>query len=291
MSSTQQYRKQIASIQSTQSITHAMELVAASRIRKAQKRIEQSRPYAHKIREVLGHLASSQHHFKHRALTKTETFQRIGLIVVATDSGLCGGLNLNLFKATITRQKQWAKQAIQTDLCLIGRKAMTFFKRFDQTILAYAENLGHQPKVAELIGSVKVMLDAFDDGQLDAVYLCYNQFVNTMVQHPTMTRLLPLEKIALRSDVAQNKQNWDYLYEAPFSGLLDALLSRYVESQVYQAVIENIASEQAARMVAMKSATDNAGDLIRDLKRTYNKVRQAGITQEIAEIVGGAEAV
>ncbi len=287
MSTTQLYRKQIASVKSIQTITHAMELVAASRIRKVQKRMEESRPYAYKIREVLGHLASSQHHCNRRALMQLEQPKKVAMIVVSSDSGLCGGLNLNLFKSVVNQQKEWSEQSILTEMCLLGRKAMSFFKRFDTNILAYAEKFGTFPKVAELIGVVKIVLDAFDDQKIDAIYLCYNKFVNTMLQAPQIVQLLPLEKIAPLGQ----REHWDYLYEADFDFILDTLLTRYIESQVYQSVIENIACEQAARMLAMKNATDNTADLIQSLQLAYNKVRQAGITQEISEIVAGVEAL
>ena len=287
MSNTQIYRKQIASIKSTQTITGAMQLVATSRIAKAQKRMEQSRPYAEKIQQILGHLASSQHHSLHRAFIPMTHPKHIGMIVIATDSGLCGGMNLNLSKAIVTQQKEWSTQHITTPLCLIGRKAMTFFQRLDMKILGYTENLGHKPVLSELIGVIKVMLNAFYEETLDAVYLCYNHFCNTMVQQPTLIQLLPLKEMT----PDHQRSHWDYLYETEFESMLDILLSRYIEALVYQAVLENIACEQSARMIAMKNATDNAGDLIKSLQLIYNKVRQAGITQEIAEMIAGAESV
>ncbi|MBU2705906.1 F0F1 ATP synthase subunit gamma [Zooshikella marina] len=279
-------RTQIASIKNTQKITSAMQLVAASKMRKAQDRMQHSRPYAERIREVVGHIANSTPEYRHTYMTEREV-KRVGFIVVSSDRGLCGGLNINLFKKTITEMKQWADQGAEIDLCLVGSKAGAFFRHYGGNAVAAINGLGDEPSIADLIGGVKVMLDAYEEGRIDRLYLVFNRFVNTMTQEPNSEQLLPLQA----SDDKTLKHHWDYLYEPDAKQLLDGLLVRYVESQVYQAVVENNACEQAARMVAMKSATDNAGNLIDELQLVYNKARQAAITQEISEIVGGAAAV
>ncbi|WP_163836308.1 F0F1 ATP synthase subunit gamma [Spartinivicinus ruber] len=279
-------RTQIASIKNTQKITSAMEMVAASKMRKAQDRMQHSRPYALRIREVVGHIANSTPEYRHAYMTDREV-KRVGFIVVSTDRGLCGGLNINLFKQTINEMKAWDDKGVEVDLCLVGNKAGAFFRHFGGNIEALINGLGDTPTPSDLVGGVKVMLDAYDEGKIDRLFLVYNQFVNTMTQKPHTEQLLPLKPI---EDKAL-KHHWDYIYEPDAKELLDGLLVRYIESQVYQAVVENNACEQAARMVAMKSATDNAGDLIGELQLVYNKARQAAITQEISEIVGGAAAV
>lgn len=287
MSTGREIRTKIGSIKNTQKITRAMELVAASKMRKAQQRMFASRPYATKIRQVISHVARSHSEYHHPYLIPRDEIKRVGLIVISTDRGLCGGLNVNLFRAVAQLMQDWQKKDIEIDLCLIGTKAEGFFKRFGGSVVATANHLGDKPSVTDLIGVVKVMLDAYDDGKIDALHICYNEFVNSMTQNTKTTQLLPL--VVAQDDTQVGY--WDYIYEPDSRSLLTKLLIRYIETQVYHAVVENIACEQAARMVAMKSATDNAGDLIDDLQLIYNKARQAAITQEISEIVGGAAAV
>jgi len=286
MSGAKEIRGKIASVKNTQKITSAMELVAASKMRKAQDRMAASKPYAEKIRQVVRHLANSNAEYKHSYMNEREV-KRVGVIVVSSDRGLCGGLNINLFKRTLKLTKEWQEKGCEVDLALIGTKAVSFFKSVGGNVVATKTGLGDEPSVEDLIGSVKVMLNAFEAGQIDRLYLMYNDFVNTMTQTPTSIQLLPLE--ASKDDEYQH--HWDYIYEPEAKQILDYLLVRFVESQVYQGVVENNACEQAARMVAMKSATDNAGNLINELQLVYNKARQAAITQEISEIVGGAAAV
>jgi F-type H+-transporting ATPase subunit gamma len=288
MAGAKEIRTQIASIKSTQKITSAMEMVAASKMRKAQERMQVGKPYAQRIRSVVSHIANANPEYKHQYMMEREV-RRVGFIIIATDRGLAGGLNINLFKAAIRSMEEWSDQGVPADLCLIGGKASAFFKSVGGNIVAAVRDIGEKPALASLIGTVKVMLDAFSEGRIDRLYLVGNEFINTMTQKPVVQQLLPLpvqadEKIKL-------KHHWDYIYEPDAQELLDGLLTRYIESQVYQAVVENGAAEQAARMVAMKSATDNAGDLIDGLQLAYNKARQAAITQELAEIVSGAAAV
>ena len=288
MAGAKEIRSKIASIKSTQKITSAMEKVAVSKMRKAQQRMAASRPYAERIRQVIGHLANANPEYRHPFMVERPV-QRVGYIVVSTDRGLCGGLNINLFKALIKSMKEWHDQRVEVDLCVIGNKAASFFRSFGGNVVAAIGNLGEAPSINDLIGSVKVMLDGFNEGRIDRLYLASNKFINTMTQKPTVDQLLPLAADASAEPV--KKGQWDYLYEPDAQQLLDALLVRFIESQVYQAVVENGAAEQAARMIAMKNATDNAGELIGDLQLVYNKARQAAITQEISEIVGGAAAV
>ncbi len=288
MATSKEIRTKIGSVKSTQKITRAMELVAASKMRKAQERMARSKPYAQKIRQVISHVAGAHAEFNHPYLRQSTQIKRVGYIVVTTDRGLCGGLNVNLFRSLLKEMRQFHEQEVEIDLCLIGRKGEGFFKRHGGRVLGLANHLGDAPEMTSLIGLVKVMLDLFDEGQLDAVYLVSNEFVNTMLQKPNVRQLLPLEA----EKTAQIGGRWDYIYEPDDAkALLTKLLIRYVESQVYQAVIENIACEQSARMVAMKSATENAGEIIKELQTKYNKARQASITQEIAEICAGAAAV
>jgi F-type H+-transporting ATPase subunit gamma len=279
-------RTKINSIQSTQKITSAMEMVAASKMRRAQDRMEVGKPYARRIRSVVGHIANAAPEHRHMYMVEREV-KRVGYIVVATDRGLCGGLNINLFKATVRSMKQWADQGIDVELSLIGAKAAAFFNSYGGNVTAAIRDIGEAPAVADLIGGVKTMLDAYSEGRIDRLYLVSNQFVNTMTQDPAVEQLLPLE--AEESD--EMKHHWDYIYEPEAKDLLEGLLTRYIESQVFQAVVENAACEQAARMLAMKNATENAGDLIDDLQLIYNKARQASITQELSEIVSGAAAI
>lgn len=280
-------KTQIGSIQSTRKITSAMEMVAASKMRKAQDRMQESRPYARSIRGVIQHLAKSNPEYKHLYLQQREV-KRVGFIVVATDRGLCGGLNVNAFKAAIAKMKEFSEQNVQVDICAVGSKAVSFFKSFGGNVTAAKSGLGDKPEMADLIGAVKVMLDAYDEGTLDQLFVVSNEFVNTMTQKPQIEQLLPLKA---EDDDDRLNHHWDYIYEPDAKELLNGLLVRYIESLVYQAVVENNACEQAARMLAMKNATDNAGNLIDELQMVYNKARQAAITQEISEIVSGAAAV
>lgn len=286
MASGKEIRTQIGSIKNTQKITSAMEMVAASKMRRAQERMEKGKPYATRMRAVVGHLANGNTEYKHTYLQEREV-KRVGYIVVSTDRGLCGGLNVNLFKQVIVHSKEWADKNVDVDLCLIGAKGASFFNSVGGNIVASVRDIGEKPKVSNLIGSVKVMLDAFANEKIDKLYIVSNEFVNTMTQAPKVEQLLPL----LPDEDQQLQHQWDYLYEPDARELLDGLLIRYIESQVYQAVVENGSCEQAARMIAMKSATDNAGDLIDGLQLAYNKARQAAITQELSEIVSGAAAV
>jgi F-type H+-transporting ATPase subunit gamma len=285
MAAAKEIRTKIKSIQSTQKITRAMEMVAASKMRKAQARMRAARPYAEKIRKVVAHLAHAHAEYQHPYTIRRE-LRRIGFILVSTDRGLCGGLNANLFRAAIQMIKGWDTQGVAIDICTIGAKAAGFFSRVGGNIVAQAVHLGDQPRLEKLIGTVKVMLDAYEAGRIDQLFLAYNRFINSMTQRPQIEQLLPLQ---LGEDV--EIKPWDYLYEPEAQEVLDHLLQRYIESLVYQGVVENIACEQAARMVAMKSASDNAGKLIDELRLVYNKARQAAITRELAEIVGGAAAV
>lgn len=285
MAAAKEIRTKIKSIQSTQKITRAMEMVAASKMRKAQARMRAARPYAEKIRKVVAHLAHAHAEYQHPYTIRRE-LRRIGFILVSTDRGLCGGLNANLFRAAIQMIKGWDTQGVAIDICTIGAKAAGFFSRVGGNIVAQAVHLGDQPRLEKLIGTVKVMLDAYEAGRIDQLFLAYNRFINSMTQRPQIEQLLPLKP---GEDV--EIKPWDYLYEPEAQEILDHLLQRYIESLVYQGVVENIACEQAARMVAMKSASDNAGKLIDELRLVYNKARQAAITRELAEIVGGAAAV
>ncbi len=287
MASGKEIRTKIGSIKNTQKITSAMEMVAASKMRRAQDRMSAGKPYAQRIRGVVGHIASGNPEYKHLYLGERDEVKRVGYILVSSDRGLCGGLNVNVFKAALRHSQEFSKQDVEVDFCLIGAKAAAFFGAVGGNITASVRDLGEQPEVAKLIGSVKVMLDAFAQGKIDKLYVVGNEFINTMTQSPFINQLLPLEA---DKDEGQHK-SWDYLYEPDARELLDGLLSRYIESQVYQAVVENVACEQAARMIAMKSATDNAGSMIDDLQLVYNKARQSAITQEISEIVSGAAAV
>jgi len=286
MAGTKEIRSKIASVKNTQKITSAMELVAASKMRKAQERMAASKPYAEKIRSVISHLANANPEYNHFYMEERDV-KRVGVIVISSDRGLCGGLNINLFKRTVKLSKEWSDKGAEIDLCLIGKKAASFFKSVGGNVVASVTGLGDQPSIEDLIGSIKVMLDSFETGKIDKLFLVYNEFVNTMTQSPQAMQLLPLD--AAPDD--ELKHHWDYIYEPDAKAVLDVLLERFIESQVYQGVVENNSCEQAARMVAMKSATDNAGELIDDLELVYNKARQAAITQELSEIVAGASAV
>jgi len=287
MSGAKEIRTQIKSIQNTQKITKAMEMVAASKMRKAQERMQASRPYAAKMRDVIGHLANSHPEYRHPYLADRKEVKRVGFIIISSDRGLCGGLNINVFKQAVKEMKVWSDQGAEIDLCTVGKKAGAFFRRLGGSIVAELSDLGDAPALETLIGTVQVMLTAYDEGRIDRLFIVQNQFVNTMTQSPEVMQLLPV----VAEDDEQLKHHWDYIYEPDAKPVLDGLMMRYVESQVYQGVVENVACEMAARMVAMKSATDNAGDMISELKLIYNKARQAAITQEISEIVSGAAAV
>ncbi|MCR9105347.1 MAG: F0F1 ATP synthase subunit gamma [Gammaproteobacteria bacterium] len=286
MAAGKEIRTKISSIQSTQKITSAMEMVAASKMRKAQERMQLGKPYARRMRSVVGHIANSAPEYRHIYMQEREV-TRVGFIIISTDRGLCGGLNINLFKTTIKAMKEWADKNIEIDLCLVGAKSAAFFNSYGGNVISAVRDLGEDPVLADLIGGVKTMLDAYEDGKIDRLFLVSNEFVNTMTQLPTVEQLLPLEA----DESEEMKHHWDYIYEPDAKELLEGLLTRYIESQVYQAVVENSACEQAARMLAMKNATDNAGDLIDDLQLIYNKARQAAITQELSEIVSGAAAI
>lgn len=287
MAAGKEIRTKIAGFKNTQKITSAMEMVAASKKRKAQDRMDASKPYADKIRAVIGHLANANAEYRHPYLVERDV-KRVGFIVVSTDRGMCGGLNANLFKQVIQQANAWKDKGASVQISAIGSKGTGFFKGRGFDVAASMTQLGDKPSVSDLIGGVKVMLDDYNEGKIDRLYLVFNEFVNTMVQKPVLEQLLPLEAA---EDESARRHTWDYLYEPDAESLLDHLMVRYVESVVYQGVVENFACEQAARMMAMKSASDNAEELIESLNMEYNKARQAAITQEIAEIVGGASAV
>lgn len=296
MANAKEIRVKIKSIGNTKKITRAMEMVAASKMRKAQERMRASRPYAERIRSVVAHLSSGRLEYTHPYLVERQP-KRVGFIVISTDRGLCGGLNVNLFRTTVEGMREWHRQNIPVDICSIGRKAETFFKRLGGNVVASLVQLGDRPSILDVIGTVKVMLDAYNEGIIDRLYIVYNKFINTMKQEPQLELLLPIVPNKERTKVIQAEMgrktsySWDYLYEPNAKVLLDALLIRYIESLVYQGIVENVASEQAARMVAMKNASQNAQELISELQLVYNKARQAAITRELSEIVAGAQAV
>jgi F-type H+-transporting ATPase subunit gamma len=287
MAVAKEIRTKIRSIKNTQKITRAMEMVAASKMRKAQDRMQRAQPYAKKILQVIGHLALGHPEYRHPFLNVRD-IKKVGFIIVTTDRGLCGGLNTNLLKTALRNIREWKEKGAEINLCLVGSKAENFFKRVGGHILGHADHLGDAPSLSSLVGIVKIMLDAYIDNKIDALYLCSNEFINTMRQEPTIQQVLPV----VPSSETQLQHYWDYIYEPDDSKiLLDKLLTRYIESQVYRGVIENIACEQAARMIAMKNATDNASELIADLELVYHKARQAAITRELTEIVAGAAVV
>lgn len=286
MPGAKEIRTKIKSVKNTQKITRAMEKVAMSKMRRAQERMTLARPYASKIRVVLGHLAAANLETKH-PFTVARDVKRVAYLVVSTDRGLCGGLNINAFRAVVRSMKEWQDKGVEADVALIGTKAISFFKRTGGRVIGTASALGDKPKLEQLLGVIKLLSDEYRSGKVDRVFLVSTEFVNTMTQKPVVRQLLPIEPVK----DAGLLSHWDYLYEPSSMELMDTVLQRYVESQVYQAVIENAASEQSARMVAMKSATDNAGKIINGLQLTYNKARQASITKELSEIVGGAAAI
>jgi F-type H+-transporting ATPase subunit gamma len=286
MAGSKEIRAKIASVKNTQKITKAMQMVAASKMRKAQDRMRAARPYAEKIRQVIGHLRYANPDYKHPFLLDRPA-KSTGIIIIATDRGLAGGLNINLFKVAVAAIKEAQGRGEKVTLCLIGLKAVTFFRRLGLPIAATATHLGDRPEISQLIGVMKVMLDQYRAGEIDKLVLAHNVFVNTMSQKGVVSQLVPVEP----TDEKDLQEHWDYIYEPSAAELLDELLMRYLESQVYQGAVENVACEMAARMVAMKAATDNAGNLISELQLIYNKARQAAITTELSEIVGGAAAV
>ena len=291
MASLKEIRAKVASIKSTQKITRAMQMVAASKMRRAQERMQLGRPYADSMRRVVSHLVKASPDYKHPYLVP-RAVNRVGYIVVSSDRGLAGGLNINLFKKLMQHVKQQKSQSVETRFAVIGQKGVSFFKTFGGTVIAAETHYGDNPSFEQLSVPVQVMLDAYNRGEIDEIYMVYNKFINAMTQNPSVQRLLPIAAESLVDETMENREySWDYIYEPTTKELLDGLMGRYVESIVYQGVVENIASEQSARMVAMKAATDNAGNLINELQLVYNKLRQAAITREISEIVGGAAAV
>ena len=286
MAGAKEIKSKIGSINNTRKITSAMEKVAVSKMRRAQERVAQSRPYAEGMRKVIGNIANGTLEYRHPFLTERPV-KNVGYIVISTDRGLCGGLNTNEFKRVMIDLRTWKEKGVNAEFAVIGNKATAFFKRFGGKVVAQQVGSGDTPRLADVIGSVRVMLNEYSEGKIDRLFLVYNNFVNTMKQEPVIEQLLPLPK----AEMSARSHSWDYIYEPDPKAILDKLLDRYVESQVYQGVVENAASEQAARMVAMKAATDNAGNLMDDLKLVYNKARQAAITQELSEIVAGAAAV
>jgi F-type H+-transporting ATPase subunit gamma len=287
MAGGREIKTKIKSVQNTRKVTRALEMVSASKIRKAQDRMKTSRPYARVIKQVIGHLAQANADYRHPYMVERKDIKRVGYVIVSSDRGLAGGLNNNMFRKLLGEFRKWQEQGVEIDVVTIGQKASVFFRRIKVNMLASVTHLGDQPHVEQLVGVIKVMLDAYSAGNIDRVFVCYNDFVNTMTQRAAFDQLLPLP--APETQVA--KHDWDYIYEPDAQTVLDHVLTRYIESLVYQAVLENVASEHAARMVAMKSASDNATKLIGTLNLVYNKARQAAITQEISEIVGGAAAV
>jgi F-type H+-transporting ATPase subunit gamma len=286
MAGAKEIRTKIKSVQNTQKITKAMEMVAASKMRRAQDRMLATRPYAEKIKSVVRHLGSSHPEYKHPFLQE-RAVKKVGLIVVTSDRGLCGGLNINLFKKILNKMDEWDKQNVTFEAVTIGSKGLSFFKRLGAKIIAEVSQIGDKPEITDIIGPVQAMLQSYEDGDIDAIHLVSNSFVNTMTQQPVIHQLVPIEP----SEDEELKHHWDYIYEPDAKEILNNLMDRYIESLVYKAVVENVACEMAARMIAMKSATDNAGDIIDELQLIYNKERQAAITQEISEIVSGAAAV
>ena len=287
MAGGREIKTKIKSVQNTRKVTRALEMVSASKIRKAQDRMKASRPYARMMRQIVGHVAKANTDYVHPFMIERKDVKRVGYIIVSTDRGLCGGLNSQMFRRILADMRVWQDKGVEIDLVCVGQKATTFFRRLKVNMLASVTHLGEQPHVEQLIGVIKVMLDGFEAGNIDRVFLCYNDFINTMAQRPVQDQLLPLPA----DEALDSKHSWDYLYEPDAKTVLNHVVTRYVESLVYQAVLENLASEHAARMVAMKSASDNANKLIETLQLIYNKARQAAITQEISEIVGGAAAV
>lgn len=292
MPSMKEIRGKIKSVQNTRKITKAMEMVAASKMRKAQDRMRMARPYADKVRNIAAHMSAANSEYQHPFLTERDEVKNVGMILVTTDKGLCGGLNTNVLRAATTQMKEWTDAGVGVQMTAIGNKGLGFLNRIGAKVVSESIHIGDVPHMDELIGAVKVQIDAYLAGEVDAVYLAYSQFVNTMKQEPVIAQLIPLSKATLaQSEEEKQAYSWDYIYEPSADTVVDELLVRYVEALVYQAVAENIASEQSARMVAMKAASDNAKNVIGELQLVYNKSRQAAITKELSEIVGGAAAV
>ncbi len=294
MAGSREVRNKIKSVKNTQKITRAMEMVAASKMRKAQDRMKKARPYGEKIRNVAAHMSKANTEYRHPFLIERDTVKRIGVIIVTSDKGLCGGLNTNVLRKAVTQMKGWQSEGEQIEVCCIGNKGLGFMSRIGANITSQVTGLGDTPDIARLIGAVKIVLDGYSQDRFDRVYIFYNRFINTMKQEPVMEQLLPLTDERIKGDESDNdkvKTPWDYIYEPEAKPVIDAIMVRYIEAIVYQAVAENMASEQSARMVAMKAASDNAGNVINELTLIYNKSRQAAITKELSEIVGGAAAV
>ncbi len=291
MAGSKEIRTKIKSVENTRKITKAMEMVAASKMRKAQDRMRAARPYAEKIRNVAAHLSKANPEYKHPFMITRDKVNNVGVIVVSSDKGLCGGLNTNVLRMSLNRMKSWEAEGKGVAVSAIGNKGFAFMNRVGGNVKSHVVGLGDAPHVEKLIGAIKVMLDAYVAGEIDQLYICYTRFINTMKQEPAMEQLLPLSSEQLAEDDASAKGHWDYIYEPDAKSVLDDLMTRYIESLIYHSVAENMASEQSARMVAMKSASDNAKNVIGELKLVYNKARQAAITKEISEIVGGAAAV
>ncbi|RJG07606.1 F0F1 ATP synthase subunit gamma [Noviherbaspirillum cavernae] len=289
MAAGKEIRGKIKSVENTKKITKAMEMVAASKMRKAQDRMRSARPYSDKIRNIASHLSQANPEYTHPFLVKQDKAKTVGIIVVTTDKGLCGGMNTNVLRSVTTKVRELEGQGVKIEAVAIGNKGLGFLNRVGAKVVSHAIQLGDTPHLEKLIGPVKVLLDAYQEGKLDAVYLCYTRFINTMKQEPMMDQLLPLSSDRMQAD--KGSHSWDYIYEPDAQTVIDELLVRYVEALIYQAVAENMASEQSARMVAMKAASDNAGSVIGELKLVYNKTRQAAITKELSEIVAGAAAV
>jgi len=287
MAGGREIKTKIKSVQNTRKVTRALEMVSASKIRKAQERMKVSRPYARVMKQVIGHLAQANSDYQHPYMIERADPKRVAYVIVSSDRGLAGGLNNNLFRKLLGEIRKWHEQGVEVDVVTIGQKASVFFRRIKVNMLATVSHLGDQPKVEQLIGVIKVVLDGYTAGNIDRVFICYNDFINTMTQRAAFDQLLPLPA----TEEVVSRHDWDYIYEPDAQTVLDHVMTRYIESLVYQAVLENVASEHAARMVAMKSASDNANKLIDDLQLVYNKARQAAITQEISEIVSGASAV
>lgn len=295
MAGSREIRNKIKSVKNTQKITRAMEMVAASKMRKAQDRMKKARPYGEKIRNVAAHMSRANTEYRHPFLIERDTVKKVGVIVITSDKGLCGGLNTNVLRKTLNQMKIWSNEGEQIEVCCIGNKGLGFMSRIGANITAQVVGLGDTPDVARLIGAVKVVLDGYTQDQFDRVFVFYNRFINTMKQQPVMEQLLPLTDEVMQSDNpsddGKKQASWDYIYEPEAKPVIDDIMVRYVEALIYQAVAENMASEQSARMVAMKAASDNAGNVIDELTLIYNKSRQAAITKELSEIVGGAAAV
>lgn len=289
MAGSKEIKAQIGSVKNTQKITKAMEMVAASKMRRAQDRMKASRPYADRMRQVIGHLSEATPEYQHPYVQPREEVKRVGFIIVSTDRGLCGGLNTNLFKQAVAAMQEWQTKGAEIQLTTIGKKSGVFFKRLGN-IVSHVDSLGDAPHLDEILGTVGVMLNDYEEGKIDRLFIVKNDFINTMTQTPQVQQLLPADT-SLTDEERKASHRWDYIYEPSATELLDGILKRYVESQVYQAVVENVACEMSSRMIAMKSATDNANDMIKELNLKYNKARQAAITQELSEIVGGAAAV